>query len=84
MDSADRSSNSAHTELLDGSSEQPSKRTVSVELSTWEWQLVCRVLQNTSQTMASTDVGARIMGDRLYTVEDQIAAQVDAHDTQLD
>lgn len=82
MDDLDRSTNSTHSELVDASSaDQPSRRMVSVELSPWEWQLVCRVLRSTSQTMAGTDVGARVVGDRLFTVEDRIATQVDAHDT---
>lgn len=76
MDETDRPTGSARSELVETSSNQPSRETVAVELSTWEWQLVCRVLQRTSHTMAATDVGARIVGDRLFTVRDRIATQV--------
>jgi hypothetical protein len=80
MDETDRSAASTRSELVDASSSnQPSGGTVAVELSTWEWQLVCRVLRQTSQTMAATDVGARIVGDRLVTVEDRISTQVATH-----
>lgn len=51
-------------------------RTQSVELAAWEWRLVRCALQHASSALCGQDVDARLLGDRLHTLERRIDTQL--------
>jgi hypothetical protein len=55
---------------------QSLRRSQSVELAAWEWRLVRCALQHTSTALQEQNVGARVAGDRLHSLERQINAQL--------
>lgn len=80
MDEGETPSAVVHGETVDieSADETDSEpgRHASVELAAWEWRLVCCALQHASTALHEEDVDARIVGDRLHTLERRIDAQL--------
>jgi hypothetical protein len=88
MDEADVPSAVVHgdSESSDSRSDtddRPITRTQSVELAAWEWRLVRCALQHASSALCGQEVDARLLGDRLHTLERRIDTQLtDGDDRQ--